>query len=239
MRRRRVGAGSIVAFVVAAIAVLAILGAAFVQQRLLRAGAAVEPMPSPIITTRPVAVFIGDSYSAGVGATSIQKRWVDRVAYAEGWTLNNLAKGGTGYAVSAGQAGCGEDYCPPYRGVLQEVRSLQPQVVVVSGGRNDLAGSDAAAAAAVRAFFPLLRAAAPEAKIYATSPLWDDSAPPARLTALDPVVQRAVEGVGGTYLDIGEPLRGNEDWVIGDSVHPSDLGHGRIADAVIAAMTRT
>ena len=238
MRRRRVGIGSILAFSVAALAVLAILGAAFLQQRSLRSDAAAMPVPSPTVSSRPTAVFIGDSYSAGVGATSEQKRWVNRVAYAEGWTLVNLAAGGTGYAISAGQAGCGEDYCPPYRGVLDRVRALDPAIVVVSGGRNDLGVSDAKAVAAIQAFYPALRQAAPKATIYATSPIWDDSPAPVRLTALGPVVQRAAEGVGGVYLDIGQPLRGSSANVIGDSVHPSDIGHGLIADAVLGTLKR-
>jgi acyl-CoA thioesterase-1 len=237
VRRRRVGPGSIVAFVIAALAVAAILGAAFLQQRSLRSSVA-APEPSTTVTTRPVAVFIGDSYSAGVGATAIQKRWVNRVAYAEGWTLQNLAQGGTGYAIAAGRAGCGKDFCPPYRGVLDQVRSLHPQVVVVSGGRNDLADPDATIDSAIRSFYPALRAAAPNATIYATSPIWDDSVAPTRLTRLGPIVQQAVQAVGGTYLDIGEPLRGSQAYVIGDSIHPSDLGHGRIADAVTTALRK-
>lgn len=238
MRRRRIGPGTIAAFLMAAVAVLAILGAAFVQQRTFQSTAAAEPVPTTTTDVRPLAVFIGDSYSAGVGASSEQKRFVNRVAYAEGWTMVNLANGGTGYAVSAGIAGCGKTYCPPYKGALSKVAALHPDIVVVSGGRNDLNASDAAIDRAVDSFFPALRTVAPNATIYATSPLWDDSSTPARLTALGPVVRSAAEGVDGRYLDIGQPLLGEKAYVGLDSVHPSDLGHGVIAEAVVAALAK-
>ena len=238
MRRRRIGPGTIAAFLVGAIAVVAILGAAFLQQRSFHSTAAAEPLPTTTVASRPLAVFIGDSYTSGVGATTEQKRWVNRVAYAEGWTVLNLGNGGTGYAVSAGLAGCGKEYCPPYRGVLAELQTLDPDIVVVSGGRNDLGASAASANRAIQQFFPALRAAAPDATIYATSPLWDDSAPPQRLTQLGPLIRTAVEGVNGRYLEIGQPLRDEAAYVILDSVHPSDLGHGEIAEAVVAALGR-
>lgn len=236
MRRRRIGATTITAFLIGTIAVVAILGSAFLHQRTFSSAAAPQPVPTTTADVRPLAVFIGDSYSAGVGASSEQKRFVNRVAYAEGWTLVNLANGGTGYAVSAELAGCGKTYCPPYKGVLPKLQALKPDIVVVSGGRNDVGASDAAIDRAVDEFFPALRAAAPDAKIYATSPLWDDSPAPERLTRLGPVIRAAVDEVGGRYLDIGQPLLGEKAYVILDRVHPSDLGHGKIAEAVVAAL---
>src|SRR5829696_5674496 len=61
--------------------------------------------PSP----RPVAVFIGDSYTQG------EDRWPSYVAKEQGWKQVNLGRGGTGYrardTAAGAQEGCEEDVC--------------------------------------------------------------------------------------------------------------------------------
>jgi hypothetical protein len=87
----------------------------------------------------------------------------------------------------------------------------------------------------VKAFFVALHDAAPEARIIATSPIWDDDLPPDGLDAMRAVVQREVSSVGGSYVDLGDPLLGRPDLVAEDGVQLNDAGHEAIAAAFLAA----
>lgn len=187
----------------------------------------------------PTAVFIGDSYTRGVGSTGAG--FVTLVARAKGWEAVNLGRGGTGYLNELTEPkvalrSCGMDYCPPYAGVLAEAGQLDAEVVVVSGGRNDAGSDRTAVAAAIDEFFVDLREALPRARIYATSPIWDDDGAPAGLKAISAEVRESVQAVGGTYLDIGRPLAGEPGLVSEDGVHPNDEGHAAIAEAIVEAL---
>lgn len=185
------------------------------------------------------AVSIGDSYSAGAGATTPEEGWVFRLAGAEGWNLMDLSRGGTGYLSSLtgnAKAACGLGYCPSYPEMIKDASAAAPDLVLVAGGRNDTGRDPGDESAAVRRFYTGLRAAAPKAKIVAVSPLWDASAPPAPLAAIAADVKAAAMSIGGTYLDIGQPLQGHPELLSGDGVHPNDAGHAAIAWAVQAKL---
>lgn len=186
----------------------------------------------------PVAVFIGDSYSAGAGATSTDKRWTTLVSKRLGWKQINLAKGGTGYLVTAGLAGCGVEFCPNYSGMIQDAVAANPEFVVVAGGRNDLS-TTMPAADAISTFFTDLRSALPDARILVISPVWDDDPAPAGLAAIAADVRASAATVSAAYLDIGEPLNGQPQMISGDGLHPNDAGHAALAAAVVAALPDT
>jgi lysophospholipase L1-like esterase len=79
-------------------------------------------------------VFIGDSYTDGVGATSPATRWSTLVALKEGWTEDNFGVGGTGY-VNQGSASVKPS---TYAQRVAEVAAKKPAAVIVTGGLNDL-----------------------------------------------------------------------------------------------------
>ena len=83
----------------------------------------------------------------------------------------------------------------------------------------------------MESFFVSLHQAVPDARIIATSPIWDDDPAPVELTAVRHAVRSAVTAVGGTYLDLGDPLLGHPELVAEDGVHPTDAGHQALADA--------
>lgn len=184
----------------------------------------------PTATPKKRAVFIGDSYTAGAGASDASKSFVTQVATATGWHATNLGRGGTGYLATSGKQGCGLDYCPNFREMIAEAVALKPSIVVVSGGRND--GRTPEALEQVRAFYSDLRTALPDAQIIATSPLWDSRQSPDYLASLGEVVRESVTSVGGNYIDIGQPLYARTDALIEDGVHPNDVGHALIAAAI-------
>ncbi|MEU0496060.1 SGNH/GDSL hydrolase family protein [Mycobacterium sp. NPDC006124] len=188
------------------------------------------------------AVFIGDSYTAGDGGGGL--RWTQLVADREGWQEVNLARGGTAFEATSDAKGCGLAFCPNYGEMIPEAVKSNPDVVVISGGRNDASQyEDALSArrefAAIEATFDSLRGALPNAEIYAVSPVWDDDPAPNSIALMGRDVQAAVTKVGGTYLDIGEPLAGRPDLMSSDGVHPNDQGYRVIAIAVGAKLNQT
>ncbi|WP_247828491.1 SGNH/GDSL hydrolase family protein [Arthrobacter antioxidans] len=235
------------------LAVALVPGVLFVQQQEKMAQAAAEAAsytPRPVArstsTATPPAVqvvaFVGDSYSAGAGASSSVNSWTSLLSQELEWEEVNLARGGTGYSVAAtdGQGACGLDYCPSYLEMIESVVQAKPAGVLVAGGRNDLrVESSEEMHDAVRSFYLRLRAALPDATIWAVNPLWDDGAPPPAIEELSVVVRESVESVGGVYVDVGQPLRGAPELVASDSVHPSDRGHAAISTAVAAELETT
>lgn len=186
--------------------------------------------------------FVGDSYTAGAGAGAQDRGFVEQLAAAEDWDADNLGRGGTGYATSVSgttaQQACGAAFCPSYREVIGEVVQRNPQVIVVSGGRNDAVVTAGDEGDAIRSFFTDLHRRVPHATILAVSPLWDSSAPPPSLRAIATVVKSEVKAVHGRYLDIGQPLRDRPGLIADDHIHPNDAGHATIAIAIEKALER-
>lgn len=191
---------------------------------------AASASPSAAPAAPKSVVFIGDSYAQGTGASAPNNRWTTKLSFALGWTEHNLARGGTGYLVSPTdpKSACGLDYCPSYAEMIPEAVKEKPNVIVVSGGRNDIGAGNAQFSDAATDFYTKLRAALPDARIITLDPLWDASKPPGQLAAYSDSVRAAVTAVKGEYIDIKQPLNGHPDWVIADGVHPSDSGHDAI-----------
>lgn len=191
-----------------------------------------------------VVVFLGDSYTAGAGASSVSTRWSSLVAGRMGWTEVNMAYGGTGYLRSVlsptSQLACAREYCPSYSELIDEVVEATPDIVIVNGGRNEASSVDATWHVGVDQFFDDLRAALPTVGIVATSPIWDDDPALAIMEEMRGRVRTAVVSVGGTYVTLGDPLLGRPDYVAADGVHPNDDGHAAIAAAFFgSSLSRT
>jgi len=203
----------------AGVVLLAVVTLVATSLALLRSSAlpAAGPMPTStwtpsIAKPSPVAVFIGDSYTAPAGGGIVM--WTTLVAAKKGWLEVNLGRGGTGYG-SYGQ-------------VIPDAVKAKPDLVMVAGGRND--GS--VDSLAIRTFYQDLRAQLPNAKIYAMSPLWDSTAAPAFIALQGHEVEAAVKAVGGTFLDVGQPFQGRPELITNDHVHPNATGHQVLAQAV-------
>lgn len=187
---------------------------------------------TPSASTKPRAVFIGDSYAAGVGGEGT--KWTTLVSEKFGWEEVNLGYAGTGYVTSLtgtkAQQTCFKATCPAYGDVVPDVIDAKPAVVVISGGRND--GTKDISKAA-QALFTDLRTQLPEAQIYVLTPIWDDDyAPPAIFTKSSAVV--AAAGTSGiTAVNIGHPLTGKANLISKDGVNPNAAGYRVLADVTI------
>ncbi|MDN3496514.1 SGNH/GDSL hydrolase family protein [Planococcus sp. APC 4015] len=204
-----------------------------------KAPATVDDFARPVAPPT-VAVFVGDSYTAGAG--SERGGFVPIVARGREWQAINLGRGGTGFVTKPGQdpaqaqVACGSDYCESYIEMIPAAVEADPDVVFVSGGRNDVGTDPALAADAVEEFFDALRAGLPDARLIVLSPLWDSDEPPSELALLATAVRSSALAVGAEYVDIGQPLQGRLDYISDDGVHPDDAGYAAIATAVSAAL---
>ena len=185
------------------------------------------------------AVWLGDSYTAGAKASTPEKSFAGIVSAAKPWAMANLARGGTGYITpvsdpAAAMTACGLSYCPSYTEMIPPAVPYHPSVVVVNGGRNEIDTPNWPAG--VQAFFNTLRSTFPSATIVATSVIWDDDPVPPVLPGMCATVQAAVQSVGGTYVDLFDPLLGHPEFIAADGVHPNDAGHAAIAAALLAGL---
>jgi Lysophospholipase L1 and related esterases len=162
--------------------------------------------PSVTADTRPpVAAFIGDSYTVGVGASEHSKRWTTMVAASQGWQEDNLGRGGTGYLAQAGVAACGKADCPDYRGMLAQLITLDPDVVVVAGGQNDQLLDPARVKIAIQTFYRDLRKVLPSAQIVVVGPSSPGPHPGRRITAIDDQVRASASAIGAVYVSLLQP----------------------------------
>lgn len=176
--------------------------------------------------------FVGDSYTSGAGASSPSKRWTDLIAEDYGWTQHNLSKGGTGY-VTAGRLAGGNVYADR----IDELVAAQPDLVILTGGRNDLGSTVETVAAAAHAFVADIQGEVPEARIVIINPLWDDDPVPSVVAELAAGLRQVASETGATFVSVGQPLVGHPELLTEDSVHPNDAGYAAIAKATTAALT--
>jgi len=182
--------------------------------------------------TSKTVLFIGDSYSEGKGAGTPAKRFTTLTASAMGWNEVNAAQGCTGYVAQCWLNG---KLHVDYEAVLQTIK-IQPDIVIVSGGRNDQ--WTATTSASIYYFYACLRTKFPAAQLFATSPIWGSSRkPPAKLQLLQSAVQTAASSHGATYIDLGNPLLGHTEYMAKDAIHPNARGHAAIANILISRLS--
>ena len=173
---------------------------------------------------QPVIAFLGDDWTAGTGASGKAQRFTTMVCTQIGAVEKNFGVNGTGYAKSSGDGG-------PYESRVAAIVAADPQMVVVSGGRNDNVDSPATAAAHARALFTTLHTELPDALLVAVAPFWGDSDLPPSMVSLANAVKRGVTAAGGTYLDVPDPIHGHPSFMA-DLADPNDQGYAAIAAAL-------
>lgn len=192
-----------------------------------------EPTDTPAAAAAPAVVaFLGDSYTAGAGASESSSRWTSVLAAANGWVEVNLGDADSGYGTPGGD---GRSYIDR----IGDVVAAQPDVVVVSGGRFDYSGSASAQAvsASISQTFASLRASLPNAQIIAIGPIWDASEVPRRLGEITDEVRSAAEAAGATFVDIGQPLAGQPDLLSGGGILPNDAGYAKLSATIGTTVT--
>ncbi|MEY4349832.1 MAG: hypothetical protein RL719_1129 [Actinomycetota bacterium] len=239
VRARRRG----IVVVIALLAVLAIFGVVFKgywDQRVRSAYDQSQEVYTPAPKKQPkVALWIGDSYSAGAGASDVSKRFTSIVSRKLGWIEINVARGGTGYLAgnstgqTSGKAACGKDVCPNYVDVLDQLGAYRPDIIVVSGGRNDPLGEGSNAIQSARNFYKKLAEQYPKQRVIVTLPILALEEETPEFKNFKSAVRYWAQYYGASCLDLGEPLFGKPDLLAADLVHPNDAGHAALAEKFI------
>ncbi|WP_423919402.1 SGNH/GDSL hydrolase family protein [Frigoribacterium sp. 2-23] len=196
--------------------------------------AARAPAPTP---TRPESalaagspvVTIGDSIMAGYGlddpATSA---WPVRLAVQTGAVVVNDSCSGAGF-ISFGDCGT------TYAGLVAAAAAAHPGLIVIQSSDNDLGEDPSTLAAATNRTVQALRAAVPNARIVGLSTLWNQpGAVPAEVSESSDDLRLALAAVGGSFIDIGQPLAGHSGMLQDDDEHPTDAGQEALATAILA-----
>jgi lysophospholipase L1-like esterase len=169
--------------------------------------------------------FLGDNWTTGAGVDHNGSKAFPALL-GQALNVKETAVGADG----AGYAKRGPDG-DSYNELISKVVDTHPDIVVVSGGRNDVSDDVNTLKAAAKDLFASLKTELPDAQLVAVAPFWGDSAHPSDLSKVDDAVKTGVQAAGGKYLDLPDPLRNHGDWM-SDAANPGEKGCHAIADAL-------
>ncbi|MDP9417365.1 MAG: SGNH/GDSL hydrolase family protein [Actinomycetota bacterium] len=194
---------------------------------------------------RKRAVIIGDSITEGARANARFLGYAHTLCQLAGWTDCWVAgSGGTGYLANGAPAYTNR---VKFRSrIVNDAISRNPNVVLISGGRNDGAFTATQVQSESLALFKQIRSALPNAEIIVTStyPATEREAYNTGLLARSNAIKTSAKGLANFYLDImgsasyitgngnaGAPTGGgNSDiYTSSDGVHPTQAGHNALA----------
>lgn len=181
-------------------------------------------------STSPTAehvVVIGDSIESGLGLDP-SEAWPALLASSHGWKLDNLSEPGAGF-VAPGPDG------DNFSAQVDRAIALQPQLVFIGASDNDLDSDGTQVASAMQQAVQRLTSALPDARLVGYNAL-SGQAGDADLSGVDTSLQQAVLAAGGTWLDLGQPYRGQAGLVQDDGEHPTLPGQQAIAATVAAKL---
>lgn len=195
--------------------------AAFVEELATQASEAANP------TQKPVALFIGDSYTAGAGGIRARSTYAALTCRIMRWQLGIDALPGTGYATASG----GQNYQDRLYATSE---TYAPDYVFVTGGYSDTMDpevSDSDMKAAARNYLARVQGDWPEATVFVLSPFWVDENPGAKLIQLRKHVRSAAKEAGLTWVDTDDWLQGKT--TSSDGVNVTGPGHASLAKHLI------
>jgi len=191
-------------------------------------------------TTRDIsgtAVLLGDSQSGGAAGVAASHTWVNLGLQAQGYTVDTVAAGGTGFVAHSGKA-------PNYLDAVESGKAVLPQgdpgLMVIQGGGNDaaLGATDAAILANATRLLKTLRARYPDSKFLLIGTLAKGSANGGgRRTEVDTLL-------AGFAQRNELPFIGAGDWLskyhlthqLADKVHLTASGHVKLAKVLAARL---
>lgn len=181
-----------------------------------------EPAPMRVVT-------IGDSLMSGFGLQP-EQAWPALLASRAHLSLTNLACPGGGFVVSGD---CGVTFS----GFIPAVVALQPQLIVIESSSNDFWEDGDEIRTDITDTVDALHQAVPDARIVGLSTIWnDDPDVPDDTAVTSDALRDAVNAVGGTFIDVGQPLAHHPEWMQDDDVHPTARGQRAIEQTVMSAL---
>lgn len=189
-------------------------------------------LPLGPVPTGARVVVIGDSITIGHGLRP-DLAWPELLAARDHLRLTDLGCDGAGVLAE------GDDQCSAtYEELAEQAAALHPAVVVLQASSNDLGQDDDELDGATQQLVAAVHRLLPRARVVGLSAVWDQDAPPAQLAVISAAMRTAVDGVGGSWLDLGQPLRGHPGWMQRDDVHPTARGQRALLAAVTGALDR-
>lgn len=184
--------------------------------------------------SEPVLAVLGASFAAGVGAAGPHGGWPYLLGRAEGWRVVVSADPGAGFVNP------GAHHLGPFSHLLGrlDLARLNPSMVIVQGGYNDVGRSPVAVTAQVASLFGSLRREAPHARLGLVSDFSVGAGPTPAAIAMDRTIVAAARAADRGIL-VFDPLA--EHWVfprIRDGLHPSPAGHAWIAARIAQDLRR-
>ena len=176
---------------------------------------------------------IGDSYTTGtneggqgpMGWTTLA--WQDLADRGVKVVPDVEAEGGAGYVVRGNRGGVFRDLT---------TRAVKPDdsLIVFFGSRNDKDADPLAMAFMSRDTLALAHQMAPSAKILVVGPPWVNADVPPNLYRIRDVLRDSARDAGAEFFD---PLDAGwffdrPDLIGEDGIHPTDAGHGYLADRI-------
>ena len=198
----------------------------------------ISPLTTPVY--RPVAVFLGDSYTSGWnGIGSGSRGWASDVAAALGARKINLAVAGTGFVRGGTQGGTEGQRVGRQ---LPAAIAAKPAIVFLAAGLNDIYSPRARVLQAADDVVFRLRSALPKVRIVIIGPWWPkaDLPPPATLIALRDRLRADATRIGAVFVDpYGDRWFAgvNRQFIGPDHWHPTDAGYRFIARKVLSAIS--
>ncbi|ANF30449.1 hypothetical protein A0130_01010 [Leifsonia xyli] len=183
---------------------------------------AVGAASTPTAAAERVAI-VGDSIESGLGLEP-SEAWPALVAQSRGWRLDNLSVPGAGFVA---QGSDGHDFSAQ----VDTAIAAKAQLVLIGASDNDLGQDLAEVSTAMQNAVDRVHSDLPGARIVGFNAL-SGAASDDDLAPLDSALQQAVEGVGGDWLDLGQPYRGLAGLVQDDGEHPTLPGQQAIAAVV-------
>lgn len=193
--------------------------------------------PAPKLPEVPVAVFVGDSYTTGSGATTPARRWTSLLSREMGWFEENMGSPGAGYLNVGRGSGCPQGGCPSFSKLAPKILAAsKTNFVVIAGGRADSGQDPDAVRAAAVSLFSQIKKGLPKAKIVVISPIWDARTPPAELGRVSDIIKVESMNAGAKYLDVGAFFVGRPKLIGPDGVHPTDEGYREFFASIVTPM---
>jgi lysophospholipase L1-like esterase len=177
--------------------------------------------------------FYGDSYTLGVGATSVARRWSTVICAERGWREFNPSINGLGFVRNRRNFGDGD--------LPSQIIANSPDIVFVTLGLNDNFGfAEEADRIRVQISTDLeyLRLALPMARFIVVEPFWYTDDRPDSLSIITGWVKAAAEFIDADYV-VGAShwLEHHPEWMAADGLHPNDAGYVHLADEMDTALS--
>lgn len=219
----------LIAFAVAALAVLVVFTIRSVGSPDASEAGDLIPVESKqgVEDELTVVTVIGDSFTGGSNMND-GPSWPALVAAQEGWVVNPLAIGGTGYVA----AGPDPDSPQTFLQRAGLVTGYTSDLVILAGGRNDQGDRPAVVERAARQTIRAVHDASPSSEIVVFS-TFSSGNPTANADAVTTALRRAAKAEGEPFIDVSRLFAGPNATMIGeDGVHPTQDGHDYLASQI-------